>query len=234
VIQIVLSAVLFGLLVGVTDQFVAERESMVRNQIERRGVKNPAVLRAMRDVPRHLFVPQPMQPSAYEDRPLPIGHGQTISQPYIVALMTELLEPEKGHKALEVGTGSGYQAAVLSELVRRVYTIEIVGELAQSSADTLKKLGHKNVTVRQGDGYQGWPGEAPFDRIIITAAPPEVPQALLDQLKPGGKLVAPVGESPFNQELVVIDKSVDGRLSRRSVAPVMFVPMVHGQAAAHP
>ena len=234
VIQIALSAVLFGLPVGPADQFVAERESMVRNQIERRGVKNLAVLRAMRHVPRHLFVPQPMQPSAYEDRPLPIGYGQTISQPYIVALMTELLEPDKGHKTLEVGTGSGYQAAVLSELVQRVYTIEIVGELAQSSADTLKKLGHKNVTVRQGDGYQGWPGEAPFDRIIITAAPPEVPQALLDQLKPGGKLVAPVGESPLNQELIVIDKSVDGRLSRRSVAPVMFVPMVHGQAAAHP
>jgi protein-L-isoaspartate(D-aspartate) O-methyltransferase len=222
-----LSAVLFLLLVKPEDRFAAGRERMVRDQIERRGVRNPTVLNAMRAVPRHLFVPQAQQPSAYEDRPLPIGQRQTISQPYIVALMTELLEPRKDQKVLEIGTGSGYQAAVLSLLVKHVYTIEIVPELAQSSSALLKRLGYRNVTVRHADGYKGWPEEAPFDRIIITAAPPEIPQTLLDQLKPGGKLVAPVGELIYGQELVVIDKSAASRLHRRSVAPVMFVPMVH-------
>ncbi len=225
----ILSSVLVLPLVKPDDRFVAERERMVRDQIERRGVRNPAVLSAMRVVPRHSFVPPSAQPSAYEDHPLAIGQGQTISQPYIVALMTELLEPKKDQRVLEIGSGSGYQAAVLSLLVKHVYTIEIVPELAQSARVRLKQLGYQNVTVRQGDGYKGWPEEAPFDRIIVTAAPPEVPQALLDQLKPGGKLVAPVGETVFGQDLVVIDKSTDGKLRRRSVAPVMFVPMVHGK-----
>jgi protein-L-isoaspartate(D-aspartate) O-methyltransferase len=202
---------------------------MVREQIEARGIRNPDVLRVMRQTPRHLFVPEPMRSSAYEDHPVPIGYGQTISQPYIVALMTELLEPHKDAKVLEIGTGSGYQAAVLAPLVRHVYTIEIVRELAESSSALLKTLGYENVTVRWGDGYLGWPEEAPFDRIIVTAAPPELPQTLIEQLKPGGKLVAPVGSSVFGQDLIVVEKTRDGKIRRRSVIPVMFVPMVKGR-----
>jgi len=201
----------------------------VREQIEARGIRNPDVLRVMRQTPRHLFVPEPMRSSAYEDHPVPIGYGQTISQPYIVALMTELLEPHKDAKVLEIGTGSGYQAAVLAPLVRHVYTIEIVRELAESSSALLKTLGYENVTVRWGDGYLGWPEEAPFDRIIVTAAPAELPQTLIEQLKPGGKLVAPVGSSVFGQDLIVVEKTRDGKIRRRSVIPVMFVPMVKGR-----
>ncbi len=211
------------------DPWAEARERMVREQIEERGVRNPDVLRVMRQTPRHLFIPERLRSQAYEDHPVPIGYGQTISQPYIVALMTELLEPHKDAKVLEIGTGSGYQAAVLAPLVRHVYTIEIVRELAESAAALLKRLGYDNVTVRWGDGYQGWPEEAPFDRIIVTAAPPEVPKALLDQLKPGGKLVAPVGSSIFGQDLIVIDKTRDGKIRRRSVLPVVFVPMVKGK-----
>ena len=223
----VFAVVLLSCLVACAqDTFQSKREQMVRHQIEGRDVRNPSVLRAMRETPRHLFVPESRWPQAYEDHPLPIGSGQTISQPYIVALMTELLEPKKDQKALEIGTGSGYQAAVLSHLVAQVYTIEIVPELAQASSARLKRLGYNNITVRQGDGYKGWPEQAPFDRIILTAAPPEIPKALLDQLKPGGKLVAPVGGSVFSQDLVVVDKDKDGKLRRRSVIPVMFVPMV--------
>jgi protein-L-isoaspartate(D-aspartate) O-methyltransferase len=207
-------------------RYDAARSEMVRTQIERRGVRNPDVLRAMRTVPRHLFLPEALRPQAYQDHPAPIGCGQTISQPYIVALMTELLEPSPKHKVLEIGTGSGYQAAVLSMLVDRVYSMEIVPELARSSAVLLKELGYRNVTVRLGDGYNGWPEEAPFDRIILTAAPPEIPRTLIDQLKPGGRLVAPEGKTPFEQNLVVIEKFPDGRLKKRSVLPVAFVPMV--------
>jgi len=202
---------------------------MVREQIQERGISHPDVLRVMRQTPRHLFIPERWRAQAYEDHPVPIGYGQTISQPYIVALMTELLEPHNEAKVLEIGTGSGYQAAVLAPLVRHVYTIEIVRELAESAAALLKKLGYDNVTVRWGDGYQGWPEQAPFDRIIVTAAPPEVPQALLDQLKPGGKLVAPVGSSVFGQDLIVIEKTREGKIRRRSIIPVMFVPMVKGR-----
>jgi len=205
----------------------ALREEMVRLQIERRGVRNPAVLRAMREVPRHLFVPEPMRRSAYEDHPLPIGHGQTISQPYIVAAMTEMLDPKPGHRVLEIGTGSGYQAAVLARLVSHVYTIEIVEPLGKQAQERLAALGYRNVTVRIGDGYEGWPEEAPFDRIILTAAPPEVPQKLIDQLRNGGRLVAPVGAGW--QELVVIDKDAKGNVRRRTEFPVMFVPMVPGK-----
>lgn len=211
------------------DPWAEARERMVREQIEQRGVRNPDVLRVMRQTPRHLFIPERLRSQAYEDHPVPIGYGQTISQPYIVALMTELLEPHKDAKVLEIGTGSGYQAAVLAPLVRHVYTIEIVRELAESAAELLRKLGYKNVTVRWGDGYQGWPEEAPFDRIIVTAAPPEVPKALIEQLKPGGKLVAPVGSSVFGQDLIVIEKTREGKLRRRSIIPVMFVPMVKGR-----
>ncbi len=209
------------------DPFERQREAMVRDQIEARGVKNPDVLRVMRMTPRHEFVPEEIRASAYEDRPLPIGYGQTISQPYIVAFMTEALDVRKTHKVLEIGTGSGYQAAVLAALAAHVYTIEIVPELAASARQKLTR--YKNVTVRHGDGYLGWPEEAPFDRIMLTAAPPEIPRTLLDQLKPGGKLLAPVGRSPWNQELVLVEKSADGKLRRRSLLPVMFVPMVRGR-----
>lgn len=200
---------------------------MVQKQIETRGVKDPRVLQALRQTPRHEFVPSELQAHAYEDRPLPIGQRQTISQPYIVALMTELLEVEPRHKVLEIGTGSGYQAAVLSPLLGRLYSIEIVPELARAAEKTLTRLGYKNVTVRLGDGYQGWPEEAPFDRIILTAAPPEIPQALVDQLRPGGRMVAPVGEGD-RQQLVVLEKQMNGKLQRRTAIPVVFVPMVRG------
>lgn len=202
----------------------AQRERMVRAQIERRGVKNPQVLQAMLEVPRHLFVPEGLRASAYEDRPLPIGHGQTISQPYIVASMTEMLDPRPADRVLEIGTGSGYQAAVLARLVRHVYTVEIVGELGKEARARLEALGYSNVTVRVGDGYQGWAEEAPFDKIILTAAPPEVPPELVEQLKNGGRLVAPVGTEW--QELVVVEKDGRGRVKRRTGYPVMFVPMV--------
>ncbi len=202
---------------------------MVRYQIEERGIQRRDVLRVLRETPRHLFMPRALWSQAYDDTPLPIGYGQTISQPYIVAFMTERLEPAKHHRALEIGTGSGYQAAVLAPLVAHVYTMEIVPELAASARETLAKLGYKNVTVLHGDGYKGWPEEAPFDRIILTAAPPEVPQALLDQLKPGGLLLAPVGRTSFTQELVLIEKSKDGKLRRRAILPVRFVPMVPGK-----
>jgi protein-L-isoaspartate(D-aspartate) O-methyltransferase len=223
--RLILFAVWCSLLAA-TEPYQAERERMVREQIEARGISRPDVLRAFRSIPRHLFVPELLRPQAYQDRPLLIGSGQTISQPYIVALMTELLEPSKQQKVLEIGTGSGYQAAVLAALVGHVFTIEIVPELAQSAAAVLKSLGVRNVTVRCGDGYQGWTEEAPFDRIILTAAPPEIPQALVDQLRPGGRMVAPVGGSTFAQSLVVVNKLADGSVRKRSVIPVAFVPMV--------
>ncbi len=207
------------------DPDAAERLRMVREQIEARGIRNPDVLRAMRATPRRLFMPEAVRSMAYEDHPAPIGRGATISQPYIVALMTELLAPSPNHRVLEIGTGSGYQAAVLAQLAGRVYTMEIVPELAASAAETLRKLGYANIAVRRGDGYKGWPEEAPFDRIILTAAPREVPQALISQLSNGGRLVAPVGAAP-EQDLVVIDKGPDGRLRRRAAGAVIFVPMV--------
>jgi protein-L-isoaspartate(D-aspartate) O-methyltransferase len=211
------------------DPYADLRERMVSGQIEARGVKHPDVLHAMRTVPRHLFVPAAARSLAYTDQPLPIGEGQTISQPYIVAVMTELLAPDRSLKVLEIGTGSGYQAAVLSLLFRHVYTVEIVPELAARSRALLKELGYSNVTVRQGDGYLGWLEEAPFDRILLTAAPPEMPRALVDQLKPGGKLVAPVGAVPEAQELVVIEKDLSGKTRTRAIFPVRFVPMVRGK-----
>jgi protein-L-isoaspartate(D-aspartate) O-methyltransferase len=208
------------------DQYAAARQRMVRQQIEARGIRDKRVLAAMLSTPRHLFVPPDQRKLAYEDHPLAIGGGQTISQPYIVALMTELLEVTSTHRVLEIGTGSGYQAAVLSPLAREIFTIEIVPELARSASALLSRLGLKNIMVRHGDGYKGWPEKAPFDRIILTAAPPRIPQALIDQLKQGGKLVAPEGASGFEQQLVVVDKLADGSIRRRSVLAVRFVPMV--------
>ena len=203
---------------------LAERQVMVRDQIRARGVKDERVLAAMTLVPRHLFVPERVAVYAYADRPLPIGQGQTISQPYIVALMTALLEIEPGHTVLEIGTGSGYQAAVLAALAREVYTIEIIPELGEWGRDNLERLGHDNVHARIGDGYKGWPDHAPFDGIILTAAPPRIPQPLIDQLAVGGRLVAPVGDRG-NQELVLIVKTESG-VVRQYVTHVRFVPMV--------
>ena len=201
------------------------RENMVKKQIEARGVSDRRVLAAMRSVERHRFVPDQHITTAYEDHPLPIGYGQTISQPYIVALMSELLRLDGDEKVLEIGTGSGYQAAVLSLLAKEVYTIEIVEQLGKLSTMRLKNLGYTNVAVRVGDGYRGWPEKAPFDAIMLTASPPRIPQTLIDQLADGGILVAPEGE--FNQELVVIEKR-GNTISRRTVTYVRFVPMVRG------
>jgi len=200
-------------------------KKMVREQIIRRGISNNQVIDVMQNTPRHRFVPDGMADYAYQDNALPIGKGQTISQPYIVAFMTETLDVDSTYKVLEIGTGSGYQAAVLSPLVKHVYTIEIVKMLAQRADSTLKALSYNNVTVRWGDGYKGWPEEAPFDRIIGTAAPPEIPKALIDQLKPGGKMVLPVGTNW--QEIVVLTKSKSGKIKKKNVLPVRFVPMVH-------
>jgi protein-L-isoaspartate(D-aspartate) O-methyltransferase len=208
------------------DDHRSERERLVSQSIESKGIRNRAVLRAMRDTPRHEFMPEAVRKFAYEDRPVPIGHEQTISQPSLVAFMTETLDVGKQHRVLEIGTGSGYQAAILAALAKEVYTIEIVPELARSSAATLGRLGHANVFTREGNGYLGWPEQAPFDRIILTAAPPQLPQALVDQLKPGGKLIAPVGATPLEQELLLVEKSATGRISTRSILAVRFVPMV--------
>jgi protein-L-isoaspartate(D-aspartate) O-methyltransferase len=206
-----------------TDSEAAQRSKMVETQIAARGVRDPRVLAAMRKVPRHLFVDPAAQAQAYEDHPVPIGNNQTISQPYIVALMTELLElPPKG-RALEIGTGSGYQSAVLGEIAADVYSIEILPELAQAAGRKLKELGYTNVEVREGDGYRGWPEHAPFDGIIVTAAPERIPQPLLDQLAVGGHMVIPVGG--FFQELKVFVKEKDGRISEKDIIPVRFVPM---------
>lgn len=200
---------------------------MVRHQLASRDIRDRDVLKAMGEVPRHLFVPGDVRHLAYEDHPLPIGHGQTISQPYIVALMTQLLDLSGNEKVLEIGTGSGYQAAVLSELAGRVYTIEIVPELGRRSKKLLSDLGYENVTVRIGDGYRGWPEAAPFDRIILTASPPKIPEALLNQLsKEEGILVAPEGE--HMQELVTITRKGDS-YEREHQAYVRFVPMVPGK-----
>jgi protein-L-isoaspartate(D-aspartate) O-methyltransferase len=189
----------------------------------------PRVLAAMRQVPRHLFVPEDVRADAYQNRPLPIGHGATISQPYIVALMTGLLEPGPRDHVLEVGTGSGYQAAVLSRLVAQVHSIEIVAPLARRATAQLKALGYGNVTVRAGDGYAGWPEAAPFDAIIVTAGANHVPKPLLAQLKPGGRLVIPVGADADNLVLTVIEKDARGRFTRRAITPVRFVPLVRAK-----
>jgi protein-L-isoaspartate(D-aspartate) O-methyltransferase len=202
---------------------------MIRPEhLEQRGIRDPDVLQAMRSVPRHNFVPRELVPFAYDDKPLDIGFGATISQPYIVAAMSQLLELSRSHRVLEIGTGSGYQAAVLASLAGEVFSIEVVLELARSAAEKLWRLGHRNVRVRRGDGYKGWPEQAPFNRIILTAAPLDVPVELTNQLAPNGRLVAPIGEGD-HQQLIVIDKSADGALVRRTIFPVLFVPMVHAE-----
>jgi len=199
------------------------RHHMVQRQIEERGIDDPDVLRAMGKVRRHLFVPGEFRSAAYKDRPLPIGQGQTISQPYIVALMTELANVDPGDRVLEVGTGSGYQAAILARLAESVYSVEIVEELGKTARKRLDKLGYGNVHVRIGDGFRGWPEHAPFEAIVVTAAPPAIPGPLKEQLAPGGSLVIPVGEGW--QELKVVEKTADGTLKDHAIIPVQFVPM---------
>jgi protein-L-isoaspartate(D-aspartate) O-methyltransferase len=205
------------------------RVEMIERQIKARGVRDPLVLDAMLKVKRHQFVLPGQEGEAYEDAPLPIGEGQTISQPYIVALMTELARVSSKSKVLEIGTGSGYQAAILGEIAAEVYTIEILEGLGNKAKERLAQSGYKNVHVRIGDGYQGWPEEAPFDAVIVTAAPDHLPQPLLDQLKPDGRLVIPIGE--YYQELEVITKTKDG-VHREKIIPVRFVPMT-GEAEEH-
>ena len=207
------------------DWWKSEAREMVREQIKNRGVSDERVLEVMRKTPRHKFVPERYKESAYMDSPLPIGEGQTISQPYIVGLMTSLLDIEGDEKVLEIGTGSGYQAAILSQLAEEVYTIEVIRELANMSEARLKKLNYGNVHVKWGDGYQGWPEHAPFDRIIVTAAPDKIPGELVKQLKPGGKMVLPVGRN--FQVLKVVRKTETGRIKKETVTGVRFVPMVH-------
>ena len=209
-----------------TDSYEIKRKLMVEGQIERRGVKDEDVLMAVRKVEREKFVPKKYIDLAYSDRPLPIGYKQTISQPYIVAYMTEQLHVEKSHKVLEIGTGSGYQAAVLAELSNHIFTIEIIPELAEGSEKVLKELGYQNITVRSGDGYKGWPEEAPFDRIIVTAAPDKIPEKLVEQLAPNGRMILPVGRSNFAQHLYLVKKDETENITKEKILAVRFVPMV--------
>jgi protein-L-isoaspartate(D-aspartate) O-methyltransferase len=206
------------------ENYAALRSKMVRQQIEARGITDARVLAAMRNVERHLFVPPEIVKQAYGDHPLPIGYGQTISQPYVVAFMTEAVMLQRPAKVLEIGTGSGYQAAILGELCDSVFSIEIVPELGRKAAALLKSLGYKNIRVKVGDGYQGWPEHGPFQAIIVTCAPASVPAPLIEQLAEGGTMIIPVGEE--NQELVLLEKR-NGKVSRKSVLPVKFVPMVN-------
>jgi len=208
------------------DEFFQKRVQMVETQLKARDITDQRVHDAMLKVERHKFVPKEYQHLAYIDEPLPIGFGQTISQPYIVAKMTELLELNKNDKVLEIGTGSGYQAAILAELCKEVYTIEIIPELAQRAEKLLKELGYKNIFVKVGDGYYGWPEHAPFDKIIVTCAPKEIPQKLVEQLKDGGKMVLPLGD--VFQELVVVEKH-NGVVTKKNVFPVRFVPMIKSE-----
>ncbi len=207
------------------DMFAARRREMVKRQIENRGITDKGVLAAMRKVKRHLFVPEGLRDAAYMDTPLPIGDGQTISQPYIVAFMTEAARLGPDDRVLEIGTGSGYQAAVLAEIAKEVYTVEILEPLADSARARLEKLGYGNIDVKRGDGYKGWPEHAPFDAIIVTAAPPEIPKDLAGQLKVGGRMVVPVGG--FFQQLYLIERTDTG-FREKALLPVRFVPMVKG------
>ena len=205
------------------DVYKEKREKMVKDQIEKRGVSDKLVLKAMRNVKRHLFVPEERIAEAYDDSPLPIGYGQTISQPYIVAYMTEVIQPKAEFKVLEIGTGSGYQAAVLAEIVKEVYTIEIVTELANAATQRLKKLGYSKVKVKQADGYYGWKENGPYDAIIVTAAAEFVPPPLIEQLKENGKIVIPIGFPFMTQTLMLIEKN-GKKIKTKNLLPVRFVP----------
>jgi protein-L-isoaspartate(D-aspartate) O-methyltransferase len=210
------------MLEGITADVRATREELGKPALDAR------VLQAMNKVPRHEFVPREVLADAYEDRPLPIGFGQTISQPYVVAIMTDLLAVKPDAVVFELGTGSGYQAAILAELAKQVYTVEIIGELAERARQTLARLGYANVVVKSGDGYYGWEEYAPFDAIVVTAAGDHIPPPLLKQLKPGGRLVMPVGGSFLTQQLLLVEKQEDGTIRSREVLPVRFVPLTGG------
>jgi protein-L-isoaspartate(D-aspartate) O-methyltransferase len=207
------------------DKWERQRKRMVEEQLKARGIKNERVLAALGKVPRHEFVPERYRAEAYEDHPLPVGQEQTISQPYIVAYMTEVINPRPGQKVLEVGTGSGYQAAVLAELLGEVYTIELLPELAASARKRLERLGYRNVHVKAGDGYLGWPDKAPFDAILMTCGARDVPEPLFEQLKPGGKMVIPVGDLAAGQTLRVVTRGPGGKREVRDLLPVRFVPL---------
>ena len=211
------------------EDYAQQRKMMVEQQIVARGVKNKKVLDAMNSVPRHLFVPVRYRQGSYFDQPLPIGLGQTISQPYIVALMTEMLEVDNDDIVLEIGTGSGYQAAVLSTIVKELYTIEIIEELGLQASERLKSLGYDNVKVKISDGGLGWPEKAPFDVIIVTAAAPKIPEPLIKQLKPGGRMVIPVNNNFYSQDLLIVEKDADGNIETKKTIPVRFVPLVEGE-----
>ncbi len=221
------SVLVTGLYPQDEDTFAKRRADMVRQQIEQRGVRDQATLDALKTVPRHRFVPADQVEYAYEDRPLPIGYGQTISQPYIVAFMTEVVQPEDDFKVLEIGTGSGYQAAVLAEIVQQVYSVEIVEELHDRASTLFEDLGYSNITSTSADGYFGWEEHAPYDAIIVTAAPEYIPPPLISQLKENGKMIIPVG-SPFRvQNLMLVEKK-DGKIRTKTLFPVMFVPFTKG------
>ncbi len=207
-----------------SNDFAQEREEMIRVQLKGRGIDNESVLNAFRTVPRHVFVPEPMRQYAYVDSPLPIGEGQTVSQPYIVALMTESVDPKPGDRALEIGTGSGYGAAILSQTVKEVYSIEIVPELATRAKQVLQEAGYKNIFIRQGDGFRGWPEKAPFDVILVTAAAPLIPPPLTEQLAENGRLIMPLGGQEDAQTLILVVKK-NGKLEQSTVTSVRFVPM---------
>jgi len=210
---------------NIDDPFLKKRIEMVEKQIIARGVKNEKVIEAMKKVPRHLFVPEEYRHLAYTDGPLPIGYDQTISQPYIVAYMTEVLDLKENEKVLEIGTGSGYQAAILAEICKEVYTIEIIEDLANSAKKTLKELGYNNIYIKIGDGYKGWPEKAPFDAIIVTCSPTNIPKPLIEQLAENGRMIIPVGEW-YNQQLVLLRKK-NGKMIKENLIPVRFVPMVN-------
>ena len=226
---IIIFSVLFLILncIPQDDKYAGTRESMVKEQIKDRGITNQSTLNAMKKVPRHKFVPPNLLDRAYDDGPLPIGYGQTISQPYIVAYMTEVIDPKPGQKILEIGTGSGYQAAVFAEIVDSVFTIEIVTELYKSSEKRLKELGYKNILCKNADGYYGWKKYAPFDAIIVTAAAEYIPPPLIEQLKDGGKMIIPVGSPFLNQTLIFVEKNGE-EITTTSLLPVRFVPFTRG------
>jgi len=226
--KLILSILLFLSFTPQDDKYSKARKEMVADQIENRGIKNTNTLNAMRKVPRHKFVPSDLVNRAYDDGPLPIGYGQTISQPYIVAYMTSVIEPIPGQKVLEIGTGSGYQAAVLAEIIDTVYTIEIITQLYNSSGKRLKELGYKNIITKNADGYYGWKAFAPFDAIIVTAASEYIPPPLIKQLKDGGKMIIPVGTPFLTQMLVLVEKQGE-EIFTTNLLPVRFVPLTRGK-----
>lgn len=219
---------IIGLLLFQSQERQVERDKMVREQIEARGVSNQQVLQAMRSVLRHKLVPEDQVKAAYQDSPLPIGEGQTISQPYIVAYMTAIIQPKKEMKVLEIGTGSGYQAAVLAEIVDQVYTLEIVPQLGQQAEKALGELGYQNIHVRVADGYNGWEESAPFDAIVVTAASDHIPPSLIRQLKNGGKMIIPIDSGGFAHDLVLVEKAND-KIKTKNVMPVRFVPFTRSK-----